>query len=191
MDFSENGFHASSSQALDSSKQVILHSPQFVHLLHTVSKANENSSIESSITRTKSSPQVEASHPEGGGGYDFTMADTEKSHMILTSTQLVECLRDPKRASAYNVLLSSLPKKVDGPLSKAWAAPGYGIQEVRSWSLFRIIRLVIIFNSPGFLFLGLWLGLKDMNDLQTAFVLVSYINTMLSILVALPQYLAQ
>lgn len=106
------------------------------------------------------------------------MADTEESHVILTSTQLWECLLHPKRASAYNVLLSSLPKKVEGPLSKTWAAPGYGIQEAESWSLFRTFRLVVVLDDIAFIFVGLWLGLHDKHDLQTAFVLVANVNAL-------------
>lgn len=79
---------------------------------------------------------------------------------------------------------------MDGPLFNTWAAPGYGIHEAESWSLFRMFRLVVVLDAIAFIFVGFWLALHDKHDLQTAFVLVANVNAFLSVFVALPQYLA-
>lgn len=115
--------------------------------------------------------------------YKYNLLHSEEIHTAITATQLIAGMNNTSVIKG-NIILSLLPKKIDGPLGKMAGAKAWGIRGVEGWSLFRMLIWMVLMNFICFALVFC------SGDMKTSFAPIMPLATLWYLKIGLVQYVA-
>ncbi|KAK5690273.1 hypothetical protein LTR97_012462 [Elasticomyces elasticus] len=125
--------------------------------------------------------------PANLGEYEYTLTKPEQVHMIIAAKQIVAGMDRPEHGRSL-LTLPMVPKHLPAPQNANTSVECWGIHAVQGWSLRKIMCWIAGLNALGMTFVVLWLCFVSKTDLQNAFIPVTFFQTMIMIMIAVPQF---
>ncbi|KAH8734201.1 hypothetical protein BGZ61DRAFT_585835 [Ilyonectria robusta] len=121
-------------------------------------------------------------------GYEyFPLPDLEfDEHMQLMAETILQGLQKPELGRHGRAVLDGIPKLRAPPgLHKRQYNSGWGFYTTQGFCLVKILRWVGAILSPGVAFVLVWLSLISAVDLQNAFVPMSFLTSLVAIILGI------
>ncbi|WQF88429.1 Putative protein kinase [Colletotrichum destructivum] len=120
-------------------------------------------------------------------GYDYCcLPDLDpQEHMELMAETILQGLQEPERGRCGRAVLDGIPKLQSPPgINKRQYNSGWGFHTTQGYCLMKILLWVGVILSPGVVFALAWLSSVNALDLQNAFVPISLLAGLFTIMLA-------
>ena len=133
--------------------------------------------------------------PSSSTSYEILRDKSEKVHMAIAATQLVDGIHQPHEGRGTTTTLDMIPKRIrngssNGTSSDDWrSSEEWGMHALPRFSLWKILAWIASLTILGLVFVVFWLVFIDKTDLQNAFIPFTFLATMVMIGLGVPQLL--
>jgi hypothetical protein len=115
----------------------------------------------------------------------------EHVHRIIAARNIVAGFHRPNIGQNQMSILPMIPKKnVPPALHERRGTEGWGLHAKQGFSLFKIALWIVLMQALGFTFVIFWLLFITKTDLQNAFVPVTYLTSLIALIVGISQFIS-